>query len=151
MFARLRFHLKLQLKRFIYDLIKTRYDAQTWTRTITCPACDKMIVYDAHYCTYCGQPTIIHNIVQCPFPPNNIVFSRQDTDPILIEPVSVLLPPPSITHRFLAYVRNTKSKAGPATLRHRLQQDQDDLNMPQGVPRARQTQRDTSQTHIIVP
>lgn len=151
MFARLRFHLKLQLKRFIYDLIKTRYDAQTWTRTIMCPACDKMIVYDARYCTYCGRPTIVHDVVQRPFPPNNSAFSRQDTDPIQIEPVSVLLPPPSITRRFLAYVRSTKSKAGPATLRHRLQQDQTNPNMPQSALRAHLGQRDTSQTHIIVP
>lgn len=151
MFSMLRLQLKLRLKRFIYDLIKTRYEAQTWTRTMTCPSCDKNIAYDAHYCTYCGRPMIVHNVVQYPFPPSNTAFIGQDTEPMLIKPVSVVLPPYSLTRRFLTYVRHTKKKAGPDTLRHRLQQDLEYPPVLGQDPQARLKQRDTSKAHIIIP
>lgn len=160
MFSTLKMRLKIHIKRFIYDLVKTHYEIQNWTQTITCVTCNHQVAQDAQYCPKCGHPTVVHNTVQRPFPTSSN-FKLQNTDPVLIKPVTILAPSPSVTRCFLSYVRNTKKKVGPDTIRHRTQQDQEGTLFPFMPPslipstpipyEGINISRDTSKTNIRIP
>jgi hypothetical protein len=135
MFSTLKQYLKFRITHLIYTIATTKYEARTWTRTITCPNCQRLIPIDAHFCLYCGHhmtisPSIEERAEQEPSPsPPDAVTSEsdielQDTEPISLGKIHTLLSPEYPTRRFLAYVRTYNGQQISQTaMLHRQRQD----------------------------
>lgn len=117
MFSTLRQRIKYRIAHILYDMLKTRIDAQNWSQTVTCSSCRHIIPIDACFCAYCG-------IKLGTFFAPAVAVQLQDTDPLLFEQVTIKLPPENQQRRFLSYVRDQKNaEPGPTTIAHRHLQD----------------------------
>lgn len=138
MFSALKQTLKSRITHLIYDIAITRYEAQTWTRTMQCQHCQEMISIDAHFCMYCGNrvvaPTTRPAITQTAgesWHMDNIFhvpgIQIQDTEPISIDEVSALLSvSTATTRRFLQYARSHNGlRVSPLVVQHRQRQDRE--------------------------
>ncbi len=124
MFTILKQHLKYEIARLIYEFLRTRYDVEHWTRTIPCFSCAKPIVADGRFCTYCGWAVTPPQNVPGTVSSTRSAFSTyRSSEPINLEPVTIILPKYTIRRHFLNYVRTKRDHAGPATLAHRSFQD----------------------------
>ena len=125
MFTILKQHIKHEIARLIYDFLRTRYDVEHWTRTIPCFSCAKPIVANGRFCTYCGwavtpPPQSIPGMVSST---RSALSTYRNSEPISLEPVTIILPKHTIRRHFLNYVRTQRNQVGPATLAHRSFQD----------------------------
>ncbi|GER87459.1 hypothetical protein KDW_16210 [Dictyobacter vulcani] len=123
MFSALKQYIKYRIMCILYDVMKTRYEAQNWSITTNCPSCTQLIPITAHFCAYCGQE------VQLAIT-NQKTVQLQITGPLQIKQVVTMLPPDAAHGRFLRYARTQKNQIGPATLAHRQLQDLEGPRIP---------------------
>ncbi|GCE26100.1 hypothetical protein KDA_15840 [Dictyobacter alpinus] len=98
-------YIKHRITYVLYDMIKTRYEAQSWSITLDCPSCSHIIPVTAHFCAYCGRQ------VQSVEAHHN-TSHLQNIDTLRIEQVTSKLPTNCMHGRFLAYAWAKKFPTG---------------------------------------
>ena len=123
MFTILKQQFKDYIARFVYNFLRTGYDLEHWTRTVSCSACGKPVAVDGRFCAYCGWAITSLNSQPYITTGANTTGISPNSEPINLEPVTIMLPRYGTKRHFLNYVRTQREQIGPATQAHRIFQD----------------------------
>ncbi|GAC1366119.1 MAG: hypothetical protein PVS3B1_12460 [Ktedonobacteraceae bacterium] len=123
MFTILKQQFKQRIAHFIYNFLKTWYDMEHWTLSVSCIHCTRLIAADGHFCPYCGQTVLLPVPAQITTNHSSLSTLTTNSETIHPEPVTIMLPRFTIKRHFLNYVRTRRGQAGPATQAHRSFQD----------------------------